>query len=124
MEKRYPPLALHTNRWIHSRTQSMLARPAAEAALYGLSCGTAQTMGMLQFLRECNAKANGYATVYTGSRAVKSMASKLGVCRATQRIQLQLRCIKDLVSPGVVQMRRAPTQDNHADLYPKFQPVE
>lgn len=59
------------------QAQSTVAQTSGEAGLYGLSSGTAGTMGVLQFLRECNIKTDGYATTCTVSTAGQSMASKV-----------------------------------------------
>lgn len=61
-----------------------------------------ETMGVPQFLRECNIKTNGCATMSMDPTAGKSMALKFGVSRATKHIQLRFLCTQDLASAGVV----------------------
>lgn len=55
-----------------SRTQSTVSLSSGDAELYGLGSSLAETMGVLLFLWECNAKTNGYATRCTDSTAGKS----------------------------------------------------
>lgn len=51
------------------------------------------------------------------------MASRLGVSRVTQRIQLRLVHTQDLVSTRVVRLRKFSTTYDLADLHTKFLPV-
>lgn len=81
-------------------------------------------MGVLQSLRECDVKANGYATMCADCAAGKSMTPRLGVSRATKHIQLRFLYSQALVSVGVARMRKVPTKDNIAGLHTKFPLVE
>lgn len=107
-----------------SRTKSTVARSSREAKLHGLSFGTTETMGVLQFLRECKAKTNGYVNMCTDATAGKSMASRLGVGRATKHALLRQLYAQDLVSTGVARWRNVPTKDNLLDLQTKGLPLE
>lgn len=50
----------------------MVALSPAETELHGLSSGTTETMGVLQFCRACNVKTNSYATMAMDSIAGES----------------------------------------------------
>lgn len=60
------------------------------AELYAMSSWTTETMGELQFLRQCDAKTQDYATMATG------------VSRVAKRIQRWSVYSQDLVTAGVV----------------------
>lgn len=94
----------------YSITQATVALSSGEAELYALSSGTTETIGVLQFLRECEVKTDNYVTLTTDSTASKSMASRLGVSRATKHIQLRFLYSQDLVSTGVVRLRKVDTK--------------
>lgn len=55
----------------YSRTETTVALSSGEAELYGLSTGTTEIMGVLQFLRECNFKTNGFVAMAVDSTAGK-----------------------------------------------------
>lgn len=74
-------------------------------------------MGALQFVRECDAKIDGYMHMATGSSAGESMASRLGVSRATTHIQPCVLYTQDLVASGVLRHRTLDTKDNLADRH-------
>lgn len=50
----------------------------------------------------------------------KSMASRLGVSRATKHMQLCFVYVQDLVASGVVRLRKIRTKDNLADPHTKY----
>lgn len=80
--------------------------------------------GVLQFLRECNVKTNGYATMWTDSITGKAMVSGLGVSRATKHTQLRLLYIQGLVSAGYVGLRKVAAKDKLAGLSTKSLPAK
>lgn len=51
-----------------------------EAELHGLSSGTTETLGVLQFLRDCNAKTNRYVTMCTDLHR-RQLARQRGAAR-------------------------------------------
>lgn len=91
----------------YSRTQSTAALSSGEAELYALSPGTTETMGVFQFLRECEVKMGGYVTMPTETTAEKPMASRLGVSRATKHMQLRCSYFQDLVATEWFDRERA-----------------
>lgn len=71
----------------YSRTQATVALSSGGTELHGLSSGMTETIGLLQFHRECNVKTNGFVALATDSAAGNSMASRLGVSPASKHIQ-------------------------------------
>lgn len=108
----------------YSRAQTTVASSSGEAELYALSSGTTETMGVLQFLRECCLNTSHHVTMSTDSTAGKSMASRVGVSKATKHIQLRYLYIQDLVAAGAARLGNVVTKRNLADLHAKFLAVD
>lgn len=68
----------------YSQTQAKVAL----AELYALCSGTSETMGVLQFLQECEVKTGGCLAMLSDSVVRKPIVSRQGVRRATKDIQL------------------------------------
>lgn len=81
---------------------------------------TTETIGVLQFLRECIVKTDSCVTVATDSIAGKSMASRVGVSRASTHILLRYFYVQGLGATGVVRLREVNTKLNLADLHTKY----
>lgn len=108
----------------YPRTQSTAALSSGEAELYAIGSGTTETMGVAQFPEECDIKVHNYATIATGSTPGKSMATRIGVSKATKHIQLRLLCMQDMVAQGIVRLKRVGTKENLADVHTKYLPAD
>lgn len=103
-----------------AHTQTTIALSPCEAKLYALSSSTAETMGVLQFLRDYGVKSGSHVTVATDSNAGKSMASRISVNRTTRHLQLCDLRMQDLAAASVVRLCKVPMKDDLARLHSKL----
>lgn len=63
-------------------------------------------MGAMRLLKERDVKVNNYSTIATDNMASKSMASRIGMSRATKHIHLRLLYMQDLVAHGILRLKK------------------
>lgn len=69
-------------------------------------------------------KTGSYVTMSVGFTASKSMASRIGVSRATRPIPLRYLYIQDLVSAGVARLQKVPTKRERCGPTHQFRPMD
>ena len=97
-----------------------MATSSGEAELYGIGSGAAESIAILQFLRESELPVAKTITIYTDSTAGKSIATRMGVGKNTKHIQLRYLYVQDLVQHGLLRIAKVDTKNNYADLMTKY----
>ena len=113
-----------------SRAQQTVTLSSAEAELMALSSGMAESLHVQQLVEELQtgmctttfsySNNNKCLTLYTDSTSATSLASKLGVNRRSRHIALRYLWIQGLPQAGEVDIKRATTHENPADIYTKL----
>lgn len=100
-----------------STTQQVIALSSAEAELYALLKGTAQTKGMLSMLADFGLYAD--CIVKTDASAALCIAHRVGLGR-TRHIHTQYLWIQREVNAKQVRIDKVKTTDNPADVLTKY----
>ena len=103
----------------YSRTQSTIATSSGEAELYAIGTGTAEGLGILNFLTEACLVNKLTLTCLTDSTSAKAMATRYGMSKQTKHIQLRHLYVQDLVQGGLLKVKKVGTLENLADVLTK-----
>ena len=101
-----------------SRTQASISHSSAEAELYAMTQATIDSLAIKHFIKELKSE-----ILKTDSSAGKTMASRLGISRKSNHIELRhLRhlWIQDILSEGVMSLEKVGTHHNPSDVLTKF----
>ena len=99
-----------------SSTQTVMAMSSAEAELYALVKGAAQTLGMISLARDLGQHVNG--TVHSDASAALGIINRNGLGKL-RHINVQYLWIQNRSNLGDVQVQKIPGVDNPADLFTK-----
>ena len=103
-----------------SKTQGSIATSSAEAELYAIGSGTAEVLGLLNFVQESKLAAKTTLHVHTDSSSAKSIGCRMGTSKLTKHIALRFLYVQDLVQAGVLSIKKVATADNPADVMTKY----
>eukprot|EP00438_Fugacium_kawagutii_P005573 Skav228719 [mRNA] locus=scaffold1830:163434:164903:- [translate_table: standard] len=103
----------------HSRTQSTVALSSGEAELYAVGSGTADALFIRSLVLEAHLFEKVNLTVLTDSTAGKSMAGRFGTSRKTKHVSLRYLYMQELVSSGLVKLKKILGTLNPADIFTK-----
>ena len=103
-----------------SRTQQTLALSSGEAELYALGLGIAESLFLRSLILEANLATTCKTTIFTDSTAGKSMATRFGTTRKTKHIELRYLYMQELVTSGLVIIKKALGTNNPADILTKY----
>ena len=107
---------LGVNLQSHSRTQQTIALSSGEAALYAIGAGAADSLFIRSLLLEACLIPRVHLFVHTDSTAGKSMASRYGTSRKTRHVQLRHLFVQELVTSGMITVRKVSGTLNNADI--------
>ena len=99
-----------------SSTQAVVALSSAEAELYALVKGAAQTLGMISVARDLGIKVD--AMIRSDASAALGIVSREGLGKL-RHIDVQYLWIQGRVSEGSVSVMKVPGLQNPADLFTK-----
>ena len=102
-----------------SRTQNTRALSSGEAELYAIGTGTCEALHLRNFLIESKLAAQVNVLEYTDSTAGKAMASRFGTSKKTRHVALKYLFVQDLVTEGVIQLKKVLGTLNPADVCTK-----
>ena len=102
-----------------SKTQGSIATSSAEAALYAIGSGTAEALGLVNFLQETKLGPKTTLHVHTDSSSAKTISTRIGVSKLTKHIALRYLYMQDLVQAGTLRIRKVGTSENPADVLTK-----
>ena len=111
---------LGVNLQSHSRTQQTIALSSGEAELYAIGAGAADSLFIRSLLLEACLIPRVHLFVHTDSTAGKSMASRYGTSRKTRHVQLRHLFVQELVTSGVITIRKVLGTLNNADILTKY----
>ena len=108
----------------HSRTQATVALSSGEAELYAIGSGTADALFIKSLLEESAIFQRANLCVFTDSNVGKSIASRFGASRKTKHVELRFLYVQELVSSGMVRIKKILGTLNPADILTKYVPKE
>ena len=111
---------LGVNLQSHSRTQQTIALSSGEAELYAIGGGAADALFLRSLLLESRLIPKVHLFLHTDSTAGKSMASRYGTSRKTGHVQLRYLYVQELVTSGMVIIRKVLGTLNSADVLTKY----
>ena len=111
---------LGVNLQSHSRTQQTIALSSGEAELYAIGAGAADSLFIRSLLLEACLIPRVHLFVHTDSTAGKSMASRYGTSRKTRHVQLRHLFVQELVTSGMITIRKVLGTLNNADILTKY----
>ena len=103
----------------HSRTQATVALSSGEAELYAIGSGTSDALFLRSLVLESSLFQKTNLTVYTDSTAGKSMAGRFGTSRKTKHVSLRYLYMQELVTSGLIKLRKVLGTLNPADVLTK-----
>ena len=109
---------LGVNLQSHSRTQQTISLSSGEAELYAIGAGAADSL-FIRLLEACLIP-KVHLFIHTDSTAGKSMASRYGTSRKTRHVQLRYLFVQELVTSGVITIRKVLGTLNNADILTKY----
>ena len=111
---------LGVNLQSHSRTQQTIALSSGEAELYAIGAGAADSLFIRSLLLEACLIPRVHLFVHTDSTAGKSMASRYGTSRKTRHVQLRHLFVQELVTSGMITIRKVLGTLKNADILTKY----
>ena len=90
----------------HSRTQQTITLSSGEAELYAIGAGAADALFIRSLLLEACLIPRVHLFVHTDSTAGKSMTSGYGTSRKTRHVQLRHLLVQELVTSGMITIRK------------------
>ena len=111
---------LGVNLQSHSRTQQTIALSSGEAELYAIDAGAADSLFIRSLFLEACLIPKVHLFIYTDSTAGKSMASRYGTSRKTRHVQLRYLFVQELVTSGMITIRKILGTLNNADILTKY----
>ena len=111
---------LGVNLQSHSRTQQTIALSSGEAELCAIGAGAADSLFIRSLLLEACLIPRVHLFVHTDSTAGKSMASRYGTSRKTRHVQLRHLFVQELVTSGMITIRKVLGTLNNADILTKY----
>ena len=111
---------LGVNLQSHSRTQQTIALSSGEAELYAIGAGAADSLFIRSLLLEACLIPKVHLFIHTDSSAGKSMASRYGTSRKTRHVQLRYLFVQELVTSGMITVRKVLGTLNNADILTKY----
>ena len=115
---------LGSNILAHSRTQATVALSSGEAELYAIGSGVADALFVRSLLEESRLFGKTNIFVSTDSAVGKSIVSRFGASRKTKHVQLRFLYMQELVTTGLVRMKKVLGTLNPADILTKYVPGE
>jgi len=103
-----------------SRTQQTLALSSGEAELYALGLGVSEALFIKSLVLEAQFAKTCHITLYTDSTAGKSMSNRWGTTRKTKHIELRFLFVQELITSGVVVVKKVLGTLNPADILTKY----
>ena len=103
-----------------SRTQQTIALSSGEAGLYAIGLGISEPLYVKSLLLESKLASRCVITLHTDSAAGKSMASRHGLSKKTKHIHLRYLYMQELITSGVVKIRKIAGTLNPADVFTKY----
>ena len=103
-----------------SRTQQTLALSSGEAELYALGLGIAESLFLRSLILEANLATTCKIMIFTDSTAGKSMATRFGTTRKTKHIELRYLYMQELITSGLVIIKKVLGTNNPADILTKY----
>ena len=111
---------LGVNLQSHSRTQQTIALSSGEAELYAIGAGAADSLFIRSLILEACVIPKVHLFIQTDSTAGKSMASRYGTSRKTRHVQLRYLFVQELVTSGMITIRKVLGTLNNADILTKY----
>ena len=108
----------------HSRTQATVALSSGEAELYAIGSGTADALFLRSLVEEAKLFPKANLCVWTDSTVGKSIVSRFGASRKTKHVQLRYLYVQELVSSGMVRIKKVLGTLNPADILTKYVPKD
>ena len=103
-----------------SRTQQTLALSSGEAELYALGLGVAESLFIKSLVLEAGFATSCNITLFTDSSAGKSMSNRWGTTRKTKHIELRFLFVQELITSGIITVRKILGTLNPADILTKY----
>ena len=103
-----------------SRTQQTLALSSGEAELYALGLGVAESLFIKSLVLEAGFATSCNITLFTDSSAGKSMSNRWGTIRKTKHIELRFLFVQELITSGIITVRKILGTLNPADILTKY----
>ena len=107
-----------------SRTQATVALSSGEAELYAIGQGINEALFVKNIILEAEFDRKVNIATYTGSTAGKSMATRFGVGKRTKHVELRYFYMQNLISAGMLQLRKIHTSAIPADVFTKYNSAE
>ena len=108
----------------HSRTQATVALSSGEAELYAIGSGTADALFIKSLVEESAIFQRANLCVFTDSNVGKSIASRFGASRKTKHVELRFLYVQELISSGMVRIKKILGTLSPADILTKYVPKE
>ena len=102
-----------------STTQATVAMSSAEAELYALTKGAANTLGFIELLKDLGQEVD--ATVHTDASATLGIVQRQGLGKL--HVRVQYLWVQDRVRDGDFCVRKVPGKQNPADMMTKHLPL-
>ena len=106
-----------------SRAQASVSRSPAEAELYAMTQAAVESFAIKRFIQKFKSvilSRDVKIIVKTYSPAGKTMASRLGISRKSNYIELKHLWIQDILSEGIIWLEKVGTHHNPPDVLTKF----
>ena len=103
-----------------SRTQETTALSSGEAELYAIGTATAEALFVANLLKEIGACETTSVVCYTDSTAGKSLGTRFGTSRRTRHIDTRYLYMQELVTRGLLRLKKVLGLENCADLGTKY----
>ena len=110
---------LGVNPQSHSCTQQTIALSSGEAELYAIGAGAADSLFIWSLLLEACLIPKVHLFIHTDSTG-KSAASRYGTSRKTHHVQLRHLFVQELVTSGMITIRKVLGTLNNADILTKY----
>ena len=107
---------LAVNLLSHSRAQATVALSSGEAELYAIGSGTSDSLFIRTLTLESGLFEKANLTVHTDSTAGKRMAGRFRTSRKTEHVDLRHLYMQELVTSGLLRLRKVPGTQNPADV--------
>ena len=102
-----------------SRTQATVALSSGEAGQ-----GINEALFVKNIILEAEFARKVNIVTYTDCTAGKSMATRFGAGKRTKHVELRYFYMQNLISAGMLQLRKIHTSANPADLFTKYNSTE
>ena len=85
-----------------------------------MGSATAEALHLRSFLQESKIATQVNVVIHTDNSTTRSIATRHGTRKATRHIQLRYLFVQDLVTSGVIQIKKIPGTTNLADILTEF----